>query len=77
MISATTPKETVTAVVVGATELVVPLTLPVLVVELDVDVDVDVRWWVVLAGGVHVVEGVSDVVVGNTVTVMLPSIHEP
>ena len=64
---------------VGSTELVVPLALPVLVVELDVDVDVDVdvRWWVVLAGGVHVVEGVSDVVVGNTVTVMLPSIHEP
>lgn len=77
MISATTPKETDTAVVVGSTELVVPLALPVLVVELDVDVDVDVRWWVVLAGGVHVVEGVSDVVVGNTVTVMLPSIHEP
>jgi hypothetical protein len=75
LISATTPKETDTVVVVGATELVVALAVALLVVELDVDVKV--RWWVVLVDGVNVVEGVSDVVVGNTVTVMLPSIHEP
>ena len=73
--SATTPKESDTVVVVGAVELVV-VALALLVVELDVDVEV--RWWVVLVDdGVHVVEGASDVVVGNTDTVMLPSIHEP